>query len=111
MARYKNINGERIPLTAEEETKRDAEEQAWNDASAERKLSIIKEYRLNKLTETDWWVLRGNMTDAQSTYRQNLRNIPQDYTTEEQYDLLLARETDKTKDNFGQLTHTVWEKP
>ena len=34
-----------------------------------------------------------------------------DFSTEEQYDLLLARETDDTKDNFGQLTHSIWSKP
>jgi hypothetical protein len=39
------------------------------------------------------------------TWRQNLRNIPQDYTTEEEYDLLLAR------DENGNLTHSVWSKP
>jgi len=25
--------------------------------------------------------------------------------------ILIARETDKTKNNFGQLTHSVWTKP
>ena len=39
------------------------------------------------------------------TWRLNLRNIPQDYTTEEEYDLLLAR------DENGNLTHSVWSKP
>ena len=43
MPRYKLVNGERIQLTAEEETARDAEEKAWNDASATRKLAQIKE--------------------------------------------------------------------
>ena len=112
MARYKNINGERIPLTAEEETQRDAEEQAWNDASAERKISIIKEYRLNRLIETDWYSNSDvTMPDNIKNWRQTLRDLPQTYTTEAEYDELLARETDKTKDNFGQLTHTVWSKP
>ena len=44
------------------------------------------------------------MTDEQSTYRQNLRNIPQDYS-EDKYDELLAT------DEQGNLTHTVWSKP
>jgi len=68
------------------------------------KLNLIKEIRLQKLEETDWWVMRGNITDAQSTYRQNLRNIPQDYS-EADYEDLLAR------DEQGNLTHTVWSKP
>ena len=45
------------------------------------------------------------MSDAIKTWRQNLRNIPQDNSTEEKYDLLLARDSD------GKLTHSIWEKP
>jgi len=45
------------------------------------------------------------MSDAMTTYRQALRNIPQDYTTEDEYDLLLAR------DEQGNLTHSIWSKP
>jgi len=49
--------------------------------------------------------LRGSITDAQTTYRQALRDIPQDYTTEDEYDLLLARDSD------GNLTHSIWTQP
>ena len=35
MARYKNIDGVRIQLTAEEETARDAEEKAWAEEQVE----------------------------------------------------------------------------
>jgi len=38
-------------------------------------------------------------------FRKQMRDIPQDFTTEEQYDELLAR------DEQGNLTHTIWEKP
>ena len=51
------------------------------------------------------------MPDNIKTWRKSLRDLPQTYTTESEYDELLARETDKTKDNFGQLTHSVWSKP
>ena len=96
------INGVEVPFTEAEITARKAEEaEATNAAS---KLKTIKEIRLQKLKDTDWWVLRGNMTDAQTTYRQNLRNIPQDYS-EADYDDLLNR------DEEYQLTHTVWSKP
>ena len=91
-------------LTAEEQTEYDARNTAWENESANRKLTEIKEIRLNFLKETDWWVLRGNMSEAQSPYRQALRDIPQDYS-EADYDDLLAR------DEQGNLTHTVWEKP
>tara|TARA_Y100001938_G_scaffold99166_1_gene135662 strand:+ start:115 stop:441 length:327 start_codon:yes stop_codon:yes gene_type:complete len=68
------------------------------------KLEKIKNLRLQKLQETDFWVMRGNMSEAQSTYRQSMRDIPQDYS-EADYDDLLAR------DEQGNLTHTVWSKP
>ena len=58
-----------------------------------------------KLQETDWLVISEKITDAEKTWRENLRKIPQDYTTEEQYDLLLAR------DEQGNLTHSIWSKP
>ncbi len=106
MPRFHNINGKHIQFTAEEEAQRDAEEQAWNDASADRKLSKIKKMRNQKLQETDFYALSDvTMSDAMSTYRQALRDIPQDYTTEDEYDLLLAR------DEQGNLTHSVWSKP
>tara|TARA_B100000674_G_scaffold130273_1_gene100411 strand:- start:234 stop:545 length:312 start_codon:yes stop_codon:yes gene_type:complete len=98
------VNNIERNATASEQTIIDARKTSWINNSNNRKLAQIKEYRLEKLQETDWWVLRGNMTDAQSTYRQNLRNIPQDYS-ETDYDELL------TRDEQGNLTHTVWEKP
>jgi len=97
-----NINGVEVPFTEAEITARKAEEaEATNDAS---KLKRIKMVRLQKLQETDWWVLRGNMTDAQTQYRQKLRDIPTDYNSSK-YDELLATDTD------GILTHSVWTKP
>ena len=98
-------------MTAEEQAVYDARQQAYIDDGANRKLTQIKQIRLQKLKETDWWVISEQITDAQKTWRQNLRNLPQDFSTEEEYDLLLARETDKTKDNFGELTNSFWSKP
>ena len=51
------------------------------------------------------------MSDEIKTWRQSLRDIPANHTNENAYDLLLVRETDKTKDNFRQLTHSIWSKP
>ena len=90
---YKLINGVRVELTDEEKTARQSELDDWNSKSTERKLKRIKELRLQKLEETDWWVSRGNMTEAQINYRQTLRDIPANHTDEDAYDLLLARET------------------
>ena len=77
----------------------------WN--SDAEKLNRIKEIRQKKLNETDWWVLRGNMTTAQSTYRQKLRDIPQDYTASD-YDSLLEMEGDIPN---RKLKHSIWSKP
>ena len=90
--------------TAEEQTIIDARNKAWEDNATNRKLVLIKETRLKKLEETDWWVLRGDITDEQKLYRKNLRDIPTNYDSSK-YDELLARDID------GKLTHTVWEKP
>ena len=45
------------------------------------------------------------MPENMKTWRQSLRDIPQDNTTEEQYDLLL------TQNEQGKLTHAIWSKP
>jgi hypothetical protein len=107
MARFKMLNGERIPFTTEEETRKDVEEKEWLDNEDNRKLDMIKEYRQEKLQETDWWVSRGNMTTEQSNYRQKLRDIPQDYAASD-YDSLLEMEGETPN---KKLKHTVWSKP
>ena len=74
-------------------------------SSEEVKLNRIKEIRLEKLIETDYLANSDvTMPDNIKTWRQSLRDIPQNNTTEEQYDLLLAKVD-------GQLTHAIWSKP
>ena len=77
MPRYHNINGENVQFTAAEETARDNEETAWTNAAPARALATLKERRTRLLAETDFW---GNsdmsMTDAMTTYRQALRDLP-----------------------------------
>ena len=95
-----------IPLT-------DAEKQAklekWNLYEAEapnRKLAEIREMRNKKLIETDYLANSDvTMPDNIKTWRQSLRDLPQNNTTEEQYDALLARDSD------GNLTNSIWSKP
>ena len=96
------INGVPTPYTDEEKAQREKDITEYNsDAS---KLSRIKRIRQQFLNETDWWVLRGEMTTEQTAWRKSLREIPQDYS-EADYDDLLAR------NEQGNLTHTVWSKP
>ena len=106
MATYTHdyVNGVKVELTAEQIKAYEDRDKIWEADKPNRDLRRIKEIRLEKLVETDWWVLRGNMTEEQSTYRQNLRDIPQNYS-EADYDELLARDENKN------LTHTVWKKP
>lgn len=77
MPRYHNINGQRVQFTAEEETARDAEEQAWAAGANDRQAAEVREERDKRLAETDWL---GNsdvtMSDAWTTYRQALRDLP-----------------------------------
>ena len=71
-----------------------------------RKLEIIKEIRLEKLQETDFYALQDvTMSNEMKTWRQSLRDIPANHTDEAAYDLLLARDAN------GNLTHSVWSKP
>jgi len=103
--RYISDNGVRRLATADELSEINAREKAWNDDAPNRKIAEIRKIRNQKLQETDWLVTSEQITDAEKTWRENLRKIPQDYTTESQYDELLAR------DASGNLTHSVWSKP
>ena len=83
----------------------------WEDNKVNRQLAEIRNIRNQKLSETDYLAMSDNtMSDEMKAFRKTMRDIPQDYSADK-YDELLARETDETKDNFGQLTHTVWSKP
>ena len=91
--------------TAEEQADYDARMKALNDSIVPRKLEAIRKLRNEKLTETDYLAFADNtLSEEMKTYRQSMRDIPQDYS-EADYDDLLAR------DEQGNLTHTVWSKP
>ena len=45
------------------------------------------------------------MNDAVKTWRQQLRDLPQDNTTEAEYNVLLSTDAD------GNFTHSIWSKP
>ena len=77
MPRYHNINGNRVQFTAEEETARDAEEKAWADGAIERAQADLRSKRNRLLTETDFYALSDvTMSSDMTTYRQNLRDLP-----------------------------------
>jgi hypothetical protein len=101
-----SINNEIVDATAEQEAEFLARQKEWVNDTANRKLKQIKEIRLQKLMETDYLAFSDNtMPDNIKTWRQSLRDLPQNNTTEEQYDALLARDSD------GNLTNSIWSKP
>ena len=87
MPRYHNINGEKVQFTAEEETARDAEEQAWADGALARAQTTLRIERNRRLAETDFYALSDvTMSDDMKTYRQNLRDLPDGKDTVEKCD-------------------------
>ena len=84
MPRYHNINGEIVQFTAEEEAARDAEEQAWEDGALARAQARLRSERNRRLAETDFYALSDvTMSSDMTTYRQALRDLPSNYTTDD----------------------------
>jgi len=99
-------NGIVRDMTPEERAEVDAKELAWNNDKPNRQLANIRELRNRKLSETDYLANSDvTMPDYIKTWRQTLRDLPQNNTTESQYDTLLAKDTD------GNLTNSVWTQP
>ena len=85
MPRYKLVNGERIQLTAEEETQRDQEEADWEAGAFDRAILDLRQRRNALLSSTDFYALSDViMSDEMKQYRQDLRDITEGLTTEEQ---------------------------
>ena len=62
--------------------------------------------RLERLKATDWMSNSDvTMPDYIKTWRQTLRDLPQNNTSESQYDTLLAKDSD------GKFTNSVWTQP
>ena len=96
----------RREMTAEEQAKYDARQKAWADASATRKLTRIKLLRKERLEATDYMANSDyTMPDYIKTWRQTLRDLPQNNTTESSYDTLLSVDSD------DKLTNSVWTQP
>ena len=103
---YKNVNGENIKLTDAEIKELQDRDTAYAAKSGERKLDLIKQERDLRLKATDYMANSDyTMPDYIKTWRQTLRDLPQNNTTESQYDTLLERNTD------GSLKNSVWAQP
>jgi hypothetical protein len=84
----------------------DAIRQEQIDNSSSIKLKEIKQLRNERLKNTDWMASSDySMPSYIKTWRQTLRDLPQNNTTESQYDTLLERNTN------GTLKNSVWTQP
>ena len=87
MPRYHNINGNIVQFTAEEETARDAEETAWEAGAFDRAIAKLRDQRTRLLSATDFYALSDvTMSEDMTTYRQELRDLPDGLTTVEDVD-------------------------
>jgi len=104
-----SVNGIIRDATAEEQAEIDARNTEWNNSSVSRKLEKIKQIRLEKLQSTDWMANSDyTMPSYIKTWRQSLRDIPANFTSESDYDSLL--EVEGTFPNT-KLKHTIWTQP
>lgn len=85
----KMVDGVVVPLTEEEEAEFAARSEAWAAGALDRALGRLRQERDQKLSACDWVVLDdvafSNEVDTQwRTYRQDLRDITDGLTTEDQ---------------------------
>ena len=80
----------RVPFTAEEETARDAEEQAWTDNEINRQLKELRQKRNKLLTRTDYFGSSDKTMSAEmQTYRQELRDLTNGLDTVEKVETVV----------------------
>lgn len=102
----KILNGVVVTLTDKEQAVKDEQDNSYKSKSSERKLLEIREIRNYKLKDTDYLGVSDNtMSSDWVAKRKSWRDIPQNFSTEEEYNALLLRDAD------GNLTHSVWSKP
>ena len=106
MVMYKKLNGVTVELTSTEEQEVLADREQSRLERPANQLREIRMLRNQKLEETDYMANSDvTMPSYIQTWRQTLRDLPQNNTTESQYDTLLARDAD------GNLTNSVWTQP
>ena len=85
MARHHNINGVKVPFTAEEEAQRDQEEANWEAGAFDRAIANLRQRRNALLSSTDFYGLSDvTMSDEMKQYRQDLRDITEGLSTKEE---------------------------
>lgn len=106
----KLVNNILQPVSKDEAKQIAVDRKIWEDSANERALEQIRNTRDNLLNQTDWKVIKASeqgeeLSEEFKTWRQNLRDIPQDYKASD-YDKLMEIDTTTKK-----LKHSVWKKP
>ena len=86
-APHKLVNGQIVPLTAEEIAQRQQDEIAWNNGAFDRAMADLRQRRDAMLKSCDWVMMSDSPIADKSnweTYRQALRDITENLTTVEQ---------------------------
>jgi len=78
MSRNRMVNGELVPLSAEESAAMDAADAEWEaTGKIEAAWKQVREERNAKLAASDWMATSDyTMSDPWKTYRQALRDLP-----------------------------------
>tara|TARA_R100000789_G_scaffold85146_1_gene80959 strand:- start:83 stop:475 length:393 start_codon:yes stop_codon:yes gene_type:complete len=106
----KLVNNILQPVSKDEAKQIAVDRKIWEDSYDERTLQEIRKIRDNILNKTDWKIIKASeqgeeLSEEFKTWRQNLRNVPQDYKVSD-YDKLL--EVDK---KTNKLKHSIWQEP
>ncbi len=84
---FKSLNGKVVECTEEDIAEYNQIQTEYANDGARRKLAQIKEIRLQKLIDTDYLAMSDNvMSDEMKAFRKSMRDVPQNFSTEEQYD-------------------------
>jgi len=87
MARFKTVGTpegqSQVEITGDELAALEASEAAYEAGRVNRAMAAMRNDRNAKLAETDWWSFSDSptMTDAQTAYRQALRDLPAGVST------------------------------
>ncbi len=82
MARFKTVatpQGQtQVEITGDDLAALEASELTYEAGRVDRARAVMRDQRNTKLAETDWWSFSDSpaMTDAQTAYRQALRDLP-----------------------------------
>ena len=80
----KYVDGVLVDLTAEEITEFETKESEYNADSANSAIGNLRFERNIRLAETDFYALSDvTMSSDMTTYRQALRDLPSNYTTDD----------------------------